>query len=144
MGGGHPGRDQPIPIFDLTSRQGREHEPGRVRFGAHKYTRISSCDGPWRDIVFLTYFNSGLRAIDLRTPSSPGKWGTTSPLNFGKDSRPVERHRHGRETACFTVDRKGAGMHILEGIPDKRRGGRLCSAPVVTDSLKRERYMNPV
>jgi hypothetical protein len=72
-------------------------------------------DGPWQDIVFLTYFNAGLRAIDVRDPLRPKEIGCYVPETTagapGIQSNDIGADEHGR---LYLIDRWGQGMHILE------------------------------
>ena len=54
----------PIPVATFfPDREKYFNRPGR--FGAHNVLEYMPADGPWKDIVFLTYFNAGLRAVDV-------------------------------------------------------------------------------
>ena len=71
--------------------------------------------GPWANIVFLTYFNAGLRAVDVSDPLRPKEIGCYVPeLPDGQEaiqSNDIGADEHGR---LYLIDRAGAGMHILE------------------------------
>jgi hypothetical protein len=70
---------------------------------------------PWPNIIFLTYFNAGLRAVDVSDPFYPREVGYFVPeMNFGQpccQSNDIGMDDEGR---LYLIDRNGAGMHILE------------------------------
>jgi hypothetical protein len=104
----------PIPISTfMPDREKYYDRPGR--FGAHNILEHLPPDGPWKDIVFLTYFNAGLRAVDVSDPFHPKEVGHYVPaLPAGQEaiqSNDVGTDEHGR---LYLIDRWGAGMHILE------------------------------
>jgi hypothetical protein len=82
-----------------------------------------------KKIVFLSYFNAGVRAVDVRDPYHPKEIGYFIPaitaatdkrcvkLN-GQDSRKVAIQTNNVETDdrgyIYIVDRANTGMHILE------------------------------
>jgi hypothetical protein len=85
------------------------------RFGAHNILENIPAEGPWANTVFLTYFNAGLRAVDVSDPLCPREVGCYVPaLPEGQEaiqSNDVGADEHGR---LYLIDRWGAGMHILE------------------------------
>ncbi len=52
----------PIATF-MPDRVKYYDRPGR--YGAHNILEHLPADGPWKDIVFLTYFNAGLSAVNV-------------------------------------------------------------------------------
>ena len=109
-------RDETNPIPVSTYIPDREENMNRGgRFGAHNILEYLPADGPWKDIVFLTYFNSGLRAIDLSDPFRPEEVGHYIPeMNFGKDYAQSNDIGMDENGLLYLIDRNGAGMHILE------------------------------
>ncbi len=104
----------PIPVATFfPEREKYFHRPGR--FGAHNILEDISGDGPWANLVFLTYFNAGLRAVDVGDPLRPKEVGCYVPaLPEGQkaiQSNDIGADEHGR---LYLIDRWGAGMHILE------------------------------
>jgi hypothetical protein len=85
------------------------------RFGAHNILENIPAEGPWANLVFLTYFNAGLRAIDVSDVLRPKEVGYYVPaLPDGQkaiQSNDIGADEHGR---LYLIDRWGAGMHILE------------------------------
>ncbi len=104
----------PIPVATFfPDRDKYFHRPGR--FGAHNILEDIRTDGPWANLVFLTYFNAGLRAVDVGDPLRPKEVGYYVPaLPQGQQaiqSNDIGSDEHGR---LYLIDRWGAGMHILE------------------------------
>ena len=85
------------------------------RFGAHNILENIPDRGPWANLVFLTYFNAGLRAVDVSDVLRPKEVGYYVPaLPQGQkaiQSNDIGADEHGR---LYLIDRWGAGMHILE------------------------------
>lgn len=104
----------PVPVSTfIPDRQKYFDRPGR--FGAHNILEHIPTDGPWANVVFLTYFNAGLRAVDVSDPLQPKEVGCFVPaLPEGQEaiqSNDIGSDEHGR---LYLIDRWGAGMHILE------------------------------
>ncbi len=104
----------PIPVATFfPDREKYFDRPGR--FGAHNILENIRSEGPWANIVFLTYFNAGLRAVDVTDPLRPKEVGCYVPaLPDGQEaiqSNDIGSDEHGR---LYLIDRAGAGMHILE------------------------------
>jgi hypothetical protein len=105
---------KPLPVATFfPDRDKYFNRPGR--FGAHNIVEDIRTDGPWANLVFLTYFNAGLRAVDVRDPLRPVEVGCYVPETpDGQEaiqSNDVGTDEHGR---IYLIDRWGAGMHILE------------------------------
>jgi hypothetical protein len=70
---------------------------------------------PWKDIVFLTYFNAGCAPSNVSDPFHPKEIGCYVPALEGDrpavQSNDIGTDEHGR---LYLIDRAGAGMHILE------------------------------
>ena len=98
------------------------------RFGAH--SSHENWNNPYGEkVLFLAYFNAGIRAVDVRNPWSPRELGYYVPrVNPRTDERCVEDN--GVETCkiaiqtnnlevdnrgfIYAVDRANSGMHIVE------------------------------
>jgi hypothetical protein len=105
---------KPLPVATFfPEREKYFHRPGR--FGAHNIVEDIPADGAWANLVFLTYFNAGLRAVDVRDPLRPTEVGCYVPETpEGQEaiqSNDIGTDEHGR---LYLIDRWGAGMHIVE------------------------------
>jgi hypothetical protein len=104
----------PLPVSTfIPDREKYFHRSGR--FGAHNVLENVPPEGPWANLVFLTYFNAGLRAVDVSDPLQPKEVGYYVPdTPEGQESiqsNDIGCDEHGR---LYLIDRWGAGMHILE------------------------------
>jgi hypothetical protein len=110
----------PAESGDFCSRGGR--------FGTHS-SNESMAPVFYKKIVFLSYFNAGIRAVDVRDPFRPKEIGYFIPaiteatdkrcvkLN-GQDTCKIAIQTNNVETDergyVYIVDRANTGMHILE------------------------------
>ena len=98
------------------------------RFGAHS-SHENNTPIYYGRVLFVTYFNAGLRALDIRDPNSPKEIGYYIPATTEKtDKRCVgegagERCKVAIQTNnvevddrgyVYVVDRANTGMHIVE------------------------------
>jgi hypothetical protein len=105
---------KPVPVATwFPEREKYFDRPGR--FGAHNVLEYMPAEGPWKDVVFITYFNAGLRAVDVSDPLRPREVGHYVPALAddleGIQSNDIGCDEHGR---IYLIDRWGSGMHILE------------------------------
>jgi hypothetical protein len=104
----------PLPVSTWFPEREKYFNRGG-RFGAHNILENIPSDGPWANLVFLTYFNAGLRAVDVSDALKPKEVGYYVPdLPEGQEaiqSNDIGADEHGR---LYLIDRWGAGMHILE------------------------------
>lgn len=104
----------PMPVSTfIPDRQKYYDRPGR--FGAHNILENIPTEGPWANTVFLTYFNAGLRAVDVSDVLQPREVGCFVPAMVegqkAVQSNDIGADEHGR---LYLIDRAGGGMHILE------------------------------
>ena len=104
----------PIPVANfIPDRDKYFHRPGR--FGAHNILENIPAEGPWANLVFLTYFNAGLRAVNVSDPLQPKEVGyyvpATPSTQEAIQSNDIGTDEYGR---LYLIDRWGAGMHIVE------------------------------
>ena len=98
------------------------------RFGAHS-SNESMAPVFYKKVVFITYFNAGVRAVDVRNPYQPKEIGYFIPsITEATDKRCIKVDGQDRckiaiqsnnvETDdrgyVYVVDRANTGMHILE------------------------------
>jgi hypothetical protein len=104
----------PIPVSTWFPEREKYFNRGG-RFGAHNILERITDEGPWANIVFITYFNAGLRAVDVSDALRPKEIGCYVPaLPDGQkaiQSNDIGTDEFGR---LYLIDRWGAGMHILE------------------------------
>ena len=89
------------------------------RFGAHASNE--NIDSPFnKKIVFVSWFNAGVRAIDIREPYSPQEVGyfipTTNSNTFANGGKFVIQTNNVEvddRGYIYIVDRAGSGMHLL-------------------------------
>lgn len=105
---------KPLPLTSFfPDRKQYWDKPGR--FGAHNIVEHIPAEGPWANLVFLTYFNAGLRAVDVGDPLQPKEVGHYVPETpRGQDAIQSNDIGHDDEGRLYIIDRGGAGMHIVE------------------------------
>jgi hypothetical protein len=105
------------------------------RFGAHS-SNENMTPIYYKKIVFIAYFNAGVRAVDIRDPFNPEEVGRFIPRTT-ENTEPrcvtvngVERCKTAIQTnnvevddrgLVYIVDRANTGMHILEVTGEARR-----------------------
>ena len=109
-------RDETNPVPLSTWFPEREKYFDREgRFGAHNIVEHIAADGPLKDIVFITYFNAGLRAVDVSDVFRPREVGYYVPARADGQreiqSNDITTDENGR---LYVMDRWDGGMHIVE------------------------------
>jgi hypothetical protein len=123
-----------ISTFVVPETQGHFCDRGG-RFGAHSSNE--SVTGPYyKKVALVTFFNAGVRAIDVRNPYQPKEIGYYIPAITentdkrciqidGKDRCKVAIQSNNVETDdrgyIYVVDRANTGLHILELTGDARK-----------------------
>jgi hypothetical protein len=117
----------PMVVSNYTPAAGNFCERGG-RFGAHS-SNESMAPVFYKKLVFVTFFNAGVRAIDVRNPYAPKEAGYFIPsITEATDKRCIKVNEQERckiaiqsnnvETDdrgyIYVVDRANTGMHILE------------------------------
>jgi hypothetical protein len=105
---------RPMPVASFfPEREKYFDRPGR--FGAHNIIEKITSEGPWASVVFLTYFNAGLRAIDVSDPLRPKEIGHFVP-ETPEGQACIQSNDVGTDEngLLYIIDRGGAGMHIVE------------------------------
>ena len=108
------------------------------RFGAHS-SNENVTDDYYRKIVFIAYFNAGIRAVDIRDPFNPREIGKYIPATTeNTDERCVDNNDDDVDDVCkiaiqtnnletddrnyvYAVDRANTGLHIVTVTGDARR-----------------------
>jgi hypothetical protein len=130
-----PGRPQAVSTFQVPAAPGRFCDRGG-RFGPHASNE--EFGGPfWQKLVFVSYFNGGVRAIDVRDPYNPKDAAFYIPaVNANTDLRCAPYQ--GQATVCaravqtnnvatddrgvvYIADRANSGLHILQLTGDAAR-----------------------
>jgi hypothetical protein len=116
-----------ISNFEVAEASGHFCDRGG-RFGSHS-SNESMAPIFYKKVVFITYFNAGVRAVDVRDPYHPKEIGYFIPSITeatdkrcvkidGKDRCKVAIQSNNVETDdrgyVYVVDRANTGMHILE------------------------------
>ena len=109
------------------------------RFGAHS-SNESMAPIFYKKLAFITFFNAGVRALDVRDPYHPKEVGYFIPAITaatdkrcvkvdGKDRCKVAIQTNNVETDdrgyVYIVDRANTGMHILELTPDAKKAAGI-------------------
>lgn len=122
-----PSKPFPVSTFEVPESPGRFCSRGG-RFGPHS-SNESFTPVYYGRLVFLAYFNAGVRAVDIRDPFSPREAGFYIPAVTTRTGRRCVRV--GGPDRCkvaiqtnnvevddrgyiYIVDRADTGMHILE------------------------------
>ena len=131
---------QPMIVsnFQVPEASGHFCERGG-RFGTHSVNE-STAPVFYKKVAFVTYFNAGVRAIDVRNPYQPKEIGYFIPSITeatdkrcikvdGQDRCKVAIQSNNVETDergyVYVVDRANTGMHILELSGEARKAAGL-------------------
>ena len=90
------------------------------RFGAHS-SNENMTERYYRKLVFIAYFNAGVRVVDIRDPFRPEEVGffipkttkNTEPID-GKTAIQTNNVEVDDRGLVYIVDRANTGLHILE------------------------------
>ncbi|HEX4935854.1 MAG TPA: hypothetical protein VFV33_21890, partial [Gemmatimonadaceae bacterium] len=99
----------PMTISGWTVREASGNFCARGRFGAHS-SNESFTPVYYRRLVFIAFFNAGVRAVDIRDPLRPAEVAYFIPAG-GAVTNNVEVDDRG---LIYAVDRGSLGLHILE------------------------------
>ncbi len=139
--------DEQFP-FGISNYKVRESEGDFCdrggRFGAHS-SNENMTDEYYRKIVFIAYFNAGIRAVDIRDPFNPVEVGKFIPATTANTAeRCVDNNGDRVDDVCkiaiqtnnldtddreyvYAVDRANTGLHI---VTVTGRARRIMEAPV--------------
>ena len=122
-----PTKPTPVSTFQVPESEGEFCQRGG-RFGPHA-TNESFTPIYYKRIVFISYFNAGVRALDIRDPFHPTEIAHYIPATTANTDRRCvtidgeERCKVAIQTNnvevddrgyIYIVDRANTGMHILE------------------------------
>jgi hypothetical protein len=120
------------------------------RFGAHS-SNENMTDDYYRKIVFIAYFNAGIRAVDIRDPFNPKEVGKYIPATTeNTEERCVDNNDDDIDDVCkiaiqtnnletddrnyvYAVDRANTGLHIVTVTGEARRIMRTPVQPNAPD-----------
>ncbi len=131
---------QPMVVSNFQVPEASGHFCDRGgRFGSHS-SNESTAPVFYKKVTFVTYFNAGVRAIDVRNPYQPKEIGYFIPsITEATDKRCIKVNGQDRckvaiqsnnvETDdrgyVYVVDRANTGMHILELTGEARKAAGL-------------------
>lgn len=99
---------RPMTVSGYTVKEASGGYCGKGRFAAHS-SNESFAPIYYRKIVFIAFFNAGVRAVDIRDPLHP-----VEVAHFVPDGDPVTNNVEVDERGyVYIVDRGGLGLHIL-------------------------------
>jgi hypothetical protein len=107
---------RPMVVSGWTVPEASGNFCARGRFGAHA-SNESFAPVYYRRLVFVSYFNAGVRALDIRDPFRPVEVAHFIPAGDALTNN-VEVDERGY---IYIVDRGGLGLHILELSGEARR-----------------------
>ena len=125
----------PVSNFDVREASGSFCSRGG-RFGAHS-SNESFTPIYYKRMIFVTYFNAGVRAVDIRDPYRPKEVGYYIPAVTDKTDKRCVPNPDGGESCkvaiqtnnvevddrgyIYIVDRANTGMHVLEVTGEARK-----------------------
>ena len=101
------------------------------RFGAHNLHENLPGTYISQDLVFVSYFNAGLRAFDISDAHNPvdvAHWIPASPA--GQDATQINDLYVDADHTIFVSDRIGGGIYVLQ--PDAALSARMAAAASTT------------
>ena len=131
-------RPMMISNFEVPEASGHFCDRGG-RFGSHSVAE-STAPIYFKKVAFVTYFNAGLRAIDIRDPYRPKEIGYFIPsITAATDKRCIKIDGQERCKVAiqsnnvdiddrgyiYVVDRANTGMHILELTDEAKKAAGL-------------------
>ena len=124
-----------VSNFDVPEASGNFCSQGG-RFGAHA-SNESFTPIYYKRMIFVSYFNAGVRAVDIRDPYRPKEVGYYIPAITDKTDKRCVPNPGGGESCkvaiqtnnvevddrgyIYIVDRANTGLHILELTGDARK-----------------------
>lgn len=89
--------------------------PTQGRYGPHNLHENRTSSFISEDLIFLTYFEGGLLALDITDPALPRVAGRFVPGSAGGKERPALNDVYvDKRGLAFVSDRVGSGLYVLE------------------------------
>jgi len=123
----YPEKPMPISSYQVPESDGGFCQRGG-RFGPHAVDE-SMYPGYYKKLIFVSYFNAGVRVVDIRNPFAPREVGYYIPATTSNTEKRclnvdgIRRCKTAIQTnnvevdtrgLVYIVDRAGTGMHILK------------------------------
>jgi hypothetical protein len=115
-------RPFPIATFQVPDSAGDFCRRGG-RFGAHS-VNWSMSPRYYRTLVFVSYFNAGVRAIDVRDPFRPTEVAFFVPASTARGEIQTNNVEVDDRGYVYLADRAGHGLHVVELTGAARRLAR--------------------
>jgi hypothetical protein len=109
----------PIPVATFKVSDGDFCERGG-RFGPHQFAETKDGEIIGGSLLYVAYFNAGLRIVDISNPLRPEEVGYYIPDTTEKTKIRMKRVIQTNDVdldyrgLIYITDRTGAGLHILE------------------------------
>jgi hypothetical protein len=108
----------PVPIATFKVPDGDFCKRGG-RFGPHQFAETKDGKIIGGSLLYVAYFNAGLRIVDISNPFEPEEVGYYIP--DAKGGRPIQTNDVDLDYRglIYITDRSGAGLHIVEYVGKK-------------------------
>ena len=112
----------PVPVATFKVPDGCFCERGG-RFGPHQFAETKDGEIIGGTLLYIAYFNAGLRVVDISSPFVPREVGYYIPDSIDKTKShqrgPIQTNDVDLDSRglIYITDRAGAGLHILEYRP---------------------------
>jgi len=111
--------NRPIPVATFKVPDGDFCERGG-RFGPHQFAETKDGEIIGGNLLYIAYFNAGLRIVNISDPFNPKEVGYYIPDGSEKNRSGFKRVIQTNDVdldyrgLIYITDRAGAGLHILE------------------------------
>lgn len=111
--------NRPIPVATFKVPDGDFCERGG-RFGPHQFAETKDGEIIGGNLLYIAYFNAGLRIVDISDPFNPKEVGYYIPDATEKTKPGLKKVIQTNDVdldyrgLIYITDRAGAGLHILE------------------------------